>query len=85
MRQLLVRPSQTVGGAELGQQHDTQSAEEELAGLMLLLDIEQRVANWTAMPPNHLEGWEVSRRGFGLRWWHTAAAAHACCMLLVWR
>jgi hypothetical protein len=61
---------------------------------MLLLDIEQRVTIRTAMPPNHLEGWEVRDKGIGLRRQRTAAsaivqaveavvaAAHTCCMLL---
>lgn len=26
---------------------------------MLMIDVEQRVANWTALPPDHLEGWQV--------------------------
>lgn len=57
MRELLARPSGTVGGASSG---FGQSAEDEEAALMLMIDIEQRVANWSALPPNHLEGWQVS-------------------------
>lgn len=55
MRELLARPSGTVGGA-----HTIGTPEEEEAALMLMIDVEQRVANWTALPPNHLEGWQVS-------------------------
>lgn len=57
MRELLARPSGTVGGANSGYGH---SAEDEEAALMLMIDVEQRVANWSALPPNHLEGWQVS-------------------------
>jgi hypothetical protein len=46
-----------VGGANGG---FGQSAEDEEAALMLMIDVEQRVANWSALPPNHLEGWQVS-------------------------
>ena len=51
MKMLLARPSGMVGGAE--------SAVDEEASLQLMLNIEQRVANWSALPPNHLEGWQV--------------------------
>lgn len=57
MRELLARPSGTVGGANSG---FGQSAEDEEAALMLMIEVEQRVANWSALPPNHLEGWQVS-------------------------
>jgi hypothetical protein len=58
MRELLARPSRTVGGANSGFGY---TAEDEEAALMLMIDVEQRVANWSALPPNHLEGWQVSR------------------------
>lgn len=55
MKELLARPSGVVGGSNAG----AESAADEEASLMLMLDIEHRVANWTALPPNHLEGWQV--------------------------
>jgi hypothetical protein len=55
MRTLLARPSHTVGGAVAG----TGSAADEEAALQLMLAVEQRVANWTALPSTHLEGWQV--------------------------
>lgn len=63
MRELLARPSGTVGGASIV----GRTAEEEEASLMLMIDVEQRVANWTALPPNHLEGWQVCRCDHPLR------------------
>jgi hypothetical protein len=71
MRELLARPSGTVGGASVV----GRSAEEEEASLMLMIDVEQRVANWTALPPDHLEGWQVSSTLSG---W-LAGAAHTVC------
>lgn len=59
MRELLARPSGTVGGASVV----GRTAEEEEASLMLMIDVEQRVANWTALPPDHLEGWQL-QHGF---------------------
>jgi hypothetical protein len=59
MRALLARPSGTVGGAS----NAGQNGQDEEAALMLMIDVEQRVANWTALPPNHLEGWQVRLMG----------------------
>lgn len=54
MKGLLARPSGVVGGSNTG------SPEDEEASLLLMIDIEQRLANWAALPPSHLEGWQVS-------------------------
>jgi hypothetical protein len=48
----------------------------------LLYDIEQRIANWSAVPSTYFEGWEVSFRAAATA--HTTAAvcnAYTCMSL----
>jgi hypothetical protein len=59
MRNLLARPSRTVGGSS---SEAASSPEEEEASLQLMLAVERRVANWTHLPSTHLEGWQVRAR-----------------------